>query len=248
MTQHELGRAPGDRDEADKLRRSAEAQADATRRAAGSVAEEVRGAGEDVLGEARRAGAAMRDETEGLVGSVRQQLVSHAQAQKDSLADRLAVVARQVHGTAEGMRDREAWLADLVDRGAVEIDGLADELRRRDVRSLMGGVETLASRHPAVFVGTAVAMGFALSRMMRGAAEPAARGYGGGYAHDDARGGEPAGARIYGRAGPVAEQRMPYTDAAGRTYGGMTTSGQMPGGQMPAGRPATSGGIREGGM
>lgn len=239
MTQHDLGRAAHGGDEADRLKRSAEAQAGQVRREAGSVADEARGVAHDVVAEARKTGQAIRGEAAGLVGNVRHQLVSHAQAQKDSLADRLAAVAEQVHGTADGMRDREAWLADLVDRGARELDGLADELRQRDIRSLVGGVETLAQRHPAVFIGTAVAMGFALSRMVRGAAASSPRGYAGVYT-----GGEPTRARVYGRAGRYGEEPGAYTDSSGRAFGGLTTSGQMPGGQAPDTDPLVPGAVR----
>lgn len=182
MTQHDYGRAGNAESEADRLGRAAQTQADKASREAGTVAEEARGAARDVMDEARRTGQAVKKEAAGLVGTVQQQLSSRAEAQKDSLADRLAAVAEQVHGTAENLRGREAWLADLVDRGARELDGLADELRHRDVRSLIGGVETLAHRHPALFMGVAVACGFALSRMVRGAApSTSSRGYAGDY-------------------------------------------------------------------
>lgn len=200
MTQRDDGRTVGGTGEADRLGRAARSQADTARQEAGGVVEEARGAARDLAAEARRTGQALKSEAAGLVGTVQQRLASQAEAQKDGLAERIAAVAQQVRGAADGMRGREAWLSDLIDRGARELDGFADELRRRDVRGLVGGVETLAHRHPALFMGTAVMLGFALTRMVRGAASDVDRGpdrgYAGGYGSPGYAGATTAGAYI----------------------------------------------------
>lgn len=197
------------------------------RREAGSVGAEARGAVRDVMDEAKAAGERVKSEAAGLAGTVKQQLASQAEAQKDSVAERIAAVARQVHGAADGLRDQERWLAELMDRGARELDGFAEELRQRDVRSLVGSVESLAHRHPALFMGTAVALGFALTRMVRGGYEGSGgqrgRSYG-GYAGPDPS--YPSVSRSdYGYQGDVTARRTddlasrPITDPGSFTQG-----------------------------
>ena len=56
-------------------------------------------------------------------------------------------------------------------RGADELGGIADEIRRNDVAGLLGSVEVFARRQPALFMGAAVALGFALTRFVGAAPE-----------------------------------------------------------------------------
>jgi hypothetical protein len=243
MTQHEFGRATTGTTGSDQLATSARQQADQARREAGSVAEEVRGAARDAMGEARRAGEVIKNEATGLAGSVKQHVAAQAEAQKDGVAERVASVAQQFHGAADGLRDREAWLADLVDRGARELDGFAQELRQRDVRSILGGVESLAHRHPALFMGTAVALGFALTRMVRGGAADTARSY-----HDDYASQRPSyqpGTGAY--AGSYAEGAGSRSDVGTSSVGaGHLGASTSPTGGTPGSvsDPASPGAIR----
>jgi hypothetical protein len=210
------------------------------------VADEARGAARDVMAEARRTGSALKSEATGLVGEVRQQLASQVESQKDGLADRIAAVAQQVYGTAEDLRGREAWLADLVDRGARQLDEFAADLKHRDVRSVVGGVETLAHRHPALFVGTAVAVGFALTRMIRGGASDVRGEYGRSYRGDTSQTYGTEG-RGYGAVGAyVDEGDASHPDLATRTSRGTgfeaattTAAGSV---STPAGAGTVTGG------
>lgn len=211
MTQQELGRSGTGPGSTSFETQSTTGEA---RREAGSVVQEARGAARDVADEARRVGERAKSEAAGLVGTVRSQIAEQAEAQKAGVADRVASVASHLHHSADDLRDREGWLADLIDRGARELDGFADELKRRDVRGLLGGVESFAHRHPAVFIGSAVAVGFALSRMVRSGAEESYRGrasYGGG---------SEVGYAGSGRSYPGAQRVGPtYPSAAEPTAG-----------------------------
>lgn len=218
MTQHEHGRPNTGATDGDQLATSARQQADQARREAGSVTEEVRGAARDAMGEARRAGEAIKNEATGLAGSVKQHVGAQVEAQKDGVAERVANVAKQFHGAADGLRDREAWLADLLDRGARELDGFAQELRQRDVRSILGGVESLAHRHPALFMGTAVALGFALTRMVRGGASDVARSA--TYRDDYAAEGRGYQAGTSGYAGSYIDEDASRPDVGVSSMGG----------------------------
>ena len=86
--------------------------------------------------------------------------------QKNGIADRLSAVAERAQKSASDLRDQEAWLGNLLGRGADELQGLAEEIRRNDVAGLLGSVEVFARRQPALFMGATVALGFALARFV----------------------------------------------------------------------------------
>ena len=132
------------------------------------VVREGAGAARDVAGEARAVGSALREEAAGLGDSLRQGLSRQVERQKDGVAERIAALALRAERGAEELRGEEAWLAGLLGRGARELHMVAEEIRGHDVADLVGSVEVLARRQPALFTGAAVALGFALARVVRG--------------------------------------------------------------------------------
>ncbi len=143
------------------------------------VADEMRGAARDVADEARATDSSLRAEAAGLGGTIKQGFSDQVERQKNGIADRLTSVAERAHKTADDLREHEAWLGDLLGRGAHELEGIADEIRRNDVPGMLGSVEVFARRQPALFMGAAVALGFALTRVV-------ASGAGSSDRHDDA--------------------------------------------------------------
>jgi hypothetical protein len=131
------------------------------------IIEVVKGAAYDVAEQARAAGSSLLDEASSLGGTVKQGLSDQIKRQKNGIADRLSAVDERAQTTANDLRDQEAWLGNLIGRGADELDGIAEEIRRNDVTSMLGSVEVFARRQPALFVAT-VALGFALARFIGG--------------------------------------------------------------------------------
>jgi ElaB/YqjD/DUF883 family membrane-anchored ribosome-binding protein len=82
-----------------------------------------------------------------------------------------AEAARRAVGS---LRDEEAWLAHLVEQGADKLSDLAQTLRTNDLQTLLSRMERFARQQPVLFTGTAMAIGFALTRataaVTRGAA------------------------------------------------------------------------------
>jgi hypothetical protein len=175
MMQHDHERAGTGSDTSGRTSETTRTQAqqagNEARREARGVAEEAKGAAHDVMDEARATGSTLKQEAKGLTGSLKEGLSAQARAQKDNVADRIGSVAERVHQTADDLRDREGWLAGLMDRGAQELDSIADDIRRSDVSSLLDSVEVFARRQPALFMGASVALGFALSRVARSGGE-----------------------------------------------------------------------------
>ena len=135
---------------------------------AGAATDEIKGAAGDVAREARAAGESVRQEVSGLGGTIKQGLSDQVERQKNGIADRLSAVAERAQKSASDLRDQEAWLGNLLGRGADELAGIAEEIRRNDVPGLLGSVEVFARRQPALFMGATVALGFALTRFVGG--------------------------------------------------------------------------------
>ena len=127
----------------------------------------------------------MLDEASSLGGAVKQGLSDQIERRKNGIADRLSAVAERAQTTANDLRDQEAWLGNLIGRGADELDGIAEEIRRNDVTSMLGSVEVFARRQPALFMGATVALGFALARFI-GGGPTATDGYNEPFAREDA--------------------------------------------------------------
>ena len=121
-----------------------------------------------MLDEARAAGNGLKKEASGLAGTLKDGLAAQAEQQKNAIAERIGRVADRVQTAASDLRGEEAWLAGWMERGAKELGGLADDIHRNDVAGLVGSAEIFARRQPAVFIGAAVAVGFALTRLLQG--------------------------------------------------------------------------------
>jgi hypothetical protein len=146
--------------------------------AARQTGQQARQAGADALDQARDVARDAKTRATSAMNMVGEQAGSAAETQKANLADRLEDVAKAVHRSGEQLEGHQDWVAELVERGADELNTLATTLRSNDLQSLLGDLGSLARRQPALFVGASMAAGFALTRVGRlavsGAAQPAA--------------------------------------------------------------------------
>lgn len=143
----------------------------ASLQAAGDAARQIgahaRDAGAQAADQAKGLAQDARQQGAALAGAVGDKVAATASAQKDSLADRLEDVAHAVHRSGEQLEGHQDFIAHLVERGAAELSVLATTLRTNDLNGLMGGLQDLARRQPALFAGASLAAGFALSRVGR---------------------------------------------------------------------------------
>ncbi len=223
MTQNEPGRGAagmGSQTDADRTR---------------GAASEIKGAAHDVANEARGAAASVRKEAAGLGNTIRQGLSQQAEQRKNRIADRLSAVADRAQRTADDLGDDEAWLGELVARGAHELQDVADEVRRQDFPGLLSSVEVFARRQPALFMGASVALGFAMTRLATARSPgPEGRRREGGGSYDAPGYGSRAG--TYDR--PTSSGAQTDTGAQ-NTPGAQTSSGAhtTPGTSAPFGTP-----------
>ncbi len=139
-----------------------------------------RGNGSEAYDRDRGNGAERYDRMEtvsGIAGDAREA----AQSQLDEVKDRAAGSANQTadaaRQAARTLRDGDqAWLANLVERGAEGLGDFANTLRGNDLNGLLRRAEELARSQPVLFAGGAVVLGFALTRVARAAATRPADG------------------------------------------------------------------------
>jgi hypothetical protein len=120
----------------------------------------------DLAGDAREAGA---DAAQDLRASAEQ---ATARGQQQA-ADRVDDLAQSLRRSADGMQDQPEWLSGLAARGAAELSNFADVLRSNDLEGLLGHAGRFAREQPALFTGASMALGFAVARFAKVAAQPA---------------------------------------------------------------------------
>lgn len=127
------------------------------------------GAGQSQAADAGQAAqslaAAATQTASSIVGQAGEQLAGQANAHKDGLADQIDQIADSVHRSGEQFAGKQDWLAHAIDGGAQELNALATALRENDLSSLLSHVQSFARRQPGVFVGAALAAGFAVARL-----------------------------------------------------------------------------------
>jgi len=109
--------------------------------------------------------ASVAETVKSLADGARSGAVEAAESGKDALAGQLDDVARAVHRSGEQLEGHQDWMAQLVERGADQLGSLATTLRSNDLQGLFGKVERLARSQPALFIGAAMAAGFATARL-----------------------------------------------------------------------------------
>jgi light-regulated signal transduction histidine kinase (bacteriophytochrome) len=139
------------------------------------AADRVGQAGAQAVDQARDLAEETRAHSASLAGEMQDRVAASANEGKDGLAARLDDLAGAVHRSGEQLEGHQDWIAKLVESGADELGRLASSLRSNDLQGMLGKLEDLARRQPAVFVGAAMAAGFAAVRLGKVAAAGASR-------------------------------------------------------------------------
>lgn len=105
------------------------------------------------------------EQASSLIGQAKEQAVAAISSQKEGIADRIEELADAVHKSGAQFEGRQDWLASAIEQGAAELGTLATALRDNDLTSLVGQVQSIARRQPALFIGVSLAAGFAVARL-----------------------------------------------------------------------------------
>ena len=143
----------------------------------GQLADQAQAKAGEVVGQAQ--------ETMGQVaGQVREQATRRMGDQVNQAADRLGSVSQAFQTVGQQLREQDqGWLASYTDRATEQVDRFSNYLREKDVDELVGDVEELARRQPALFLGGAFALGLLAARFLKSSRPaPESQGYRGGRA------------------------------------------------------------------
>jgi hypothetical protein len=118
-------------------------------------------------GSTGRTGAGTSTGGTGLMDTIREQASTRLSSQKDRAADGLGSIVEAVRQTGQQLREKNPALAGYADRAAEQLERFASDFRSRDVNALLDDVRTFAQRRPAVFLGSAVAIGMVAARFAK---------------------------------------------------------------------------------
>lgn len=110
--------------------------------------------------------------TEGIMDRVRDRATAQLSSQKDRATDGLGSVAQAVRQSTQHLRDhKQDAIAQYVEKAADQIDRFSTQLKNRDVNELVNDVQRFARRQPALFVGSAFALGVIGARFLKSSAD-----------------------------------------------------------------------------
>lgn len=110
-----------------------------------------------------------KEKASNLVDQARTRVKTRVTEQKDRAAENLTSVADRIRTTGHQIDDQveEIPVGRYADRAAETVENLAAYLRTHEVDDMVAEVEDYARRNPAVFIGTAFALGFMASRFLK---------------------------------------------------------------------------------
>lgn len=130
--------------------------------------------------------AKVRGEASKLRGQATDKARSAAEDGKLRATDTLDSFARSIHDVAGNIEEQVGpQLAQYAHRAADTLDEFSTTLRNKSVDELVDDARSFVRRSPAIAIGAAVAVGFALSRFLKATASETPRGGRNSYAIDD---------------------------------------------------------------
>ncbi len=131
-----------------------------------------------------------RQKADQLTDQGRQQVKAQMATRKDQAAEKLGPIHMALHETAHQLNEQgQDSIGQYVDKAALQVERFSEYLRESDVDQLMGEAQSFARRKPAIFLGSALALGFFGSRFLKSSS---GQGTGSEQDADSIRGGSPA--------------------------------------------------------
>lgn len=130
---------------------------------ASGIADTMTRAAKDQVGEI---GSAAQDMAADATGKVKSAMYEH----KTASADYLGTIAHAVQRAAGEFEGDVPQAAQYIRQAAGQIETVANAVRTRDLRELVGEVQEFARRQPTLFFGGAVILGFAALRFFKSSA------------------------------------------------------------------------------
>jgi hypothetical protein len=120
------------------------------------------------------------DAQSGIMGQVRERANAQLAAQKDRATEGLGTVAQAVRQSTQQLRDQNhESVANYIDKAADQLERFSSRLKEKDINELIDDAQQFARRQPAIFIGSAFALGLLGARFLKSSSEDARRGSGG---------------------------------------------------------------------
>jgi hypothetical protein len=108
----------------------------------------------------------------GILDRVREQATAQLTTQKDRATDGIGNVAQAVRQSTQQLRDQQhETIAQYVEKAADQLERFSANLRNRNVTDIVDEVQRFARRQPAVFIGSAFALGVLSARFLKSSAD-----------------------------------------------------------------------------
>ncbi len=122
-------------------------------------------------GKAGSTAAELKSRASQAMSSAKEEAAHRAEGAKSSIANEMSDVARALRGATEDLRGNSTskrtvdWVAD-------RLDGMSQAIQNRETSQLVNDVSGFAKRNPALFLGGAALVGFAISRFAKASSQP----------------------------------------------------------------------------
>jgi hypothetical protein len=125
------------------------------------------GVTDDVNHLAKEQAAQMGETGKGTAGNASGKMQNVLREQKGLGADYIDSLAQATERAAAQFEQASPQAASYIRQASGHIQGVAEVVRERDVRELVGEIENFARRQPTVFFGGAVILGVAAIRFLK---------------------------------------------------------------------------------
>jgi ElaB/YqjD/DUF883 family membrane-anchored ribosome-binding protein len=106
--------------------------------------------------------------TTGIMGRVRESANAQLSQQKDRATDGIGSVAHAVRQSTQQLRDqRHEAIAQYIEQAADQLEKLSTRLKEKNVSELVDDAQRFARQRPALFVGSAFAVGLLGARFLK---------------------------------------------------------------------------------
>jgi hypothetical protein len=137
---------------------------------------------DDITRAARDSAAQLGDTAQDFANTAKDKVDEAVVHRKSMGADYISSIAQATQQAAQAFQSDLPQAAQYIRQASEQIQGVADTVRQRGVRELVGDVQDFARKQPTLFFGGAVILGFAALRFLNstppgeGAAFDARRG------------------------------------------------------------------------
>jgi hypothetical protein len=114
----------------------------------------------------------------GIVNRVKESATAQLTNQKDRGTDALGRVAEAVRSSTQKLRDdQHDTIAGYVDKAADQIEQWSQNLKNKDINELVTDMQRFARRQPALFIGSAFALGVLSARFLKSSRQRSSTDY-----------------------------------------------------------------------